>query len=122
MALELTGKLHSVGETKTFDSGFQVQEFYLDLTRFNQMTGEKYSNHARFKIFNEKCNPNQYKIGDIIKVGFSINGKSFAKDDGYTGFAQDLVAYKIDFVRDAINQTEAQEQDLNEDDHDDLPF
>ncbi|MAX71839.1 MAG: hypothetical protein CMC76_12210 [Flavobacteriaceae bacterium] len=118
--MDITGKLHSVGETKTFDSGFQVQEFYLDLTRFNQMTGEKYSNHARFKIFNEKCNPDQYKVGDIIKVGFSINGKSFAKDDGSVGFAQDLVAYKIDFVREGINQPESQEP--IEEDHDDLPF
>lgn len=117
--MDITGKLHSVGETKQFDSGFQVQEFYLDLTRFNQMTGEKYSNHARFKIFNEKCNPNQYNIGDIVKVSFSINGRSFAKDDGSTGFAQDLVAYKLDFVRNGINQPEEQQQ---EEEHDDLPF
>ena len=118
--MDLTGKLHSIGETKQFDSGFQVQEFYLDLTRFNQITGEKYSNYAKLKIFNEKCDPNQFQIGDIIKVGFSVNGRSFVKDDGSTGFAQDLVAYKIEFVRStATDQKQPQQQ---EEEHDDLPF
>lgn len=122
--MDITGKLNSVSETQTFSSGFMVQEFYLDLTRYNQMTGEKYTNHAKFKIFNEKCNPNEFNIGDIVKVGFSINGRTYAKEDGSTGFAQDLVAYKMDFVRNGINlpETTAETVATSTDNNDDLPF
>ena len=115
--MEITGKLHSIGEVKTFPSGFMLEEFYLDLTRFDSMTGEKYSNHAKFQNANERLNLQQFNIGDVVKLSFSIRGNSFAKEDGSTGFAQNLNAYKIELVK-AKSDSDSQ----GDDEQDDLPF
>lgn len=120
--MQQSGKLHSVGEMKTFDSGFMVQEFYLDLTRYNQLTGEKYSNHAKFKVFNENINLDSFNQGDIVKVDFRINGRSFAKEDGSTGFAQDLVAYKMELVKSGEDVAQKAPEAIEDEENDDLPF
>ena len=123
--MQITGKIHSVGETKQFESGFMVQEFYLDLTRYNELTGECYENWAKFQNLNEKLDLGQYNIGDIVKVDFYISGRKYTKNDGDVGFVQNLNAHKMELVKATAQTPQPIEQDLepsSDDDNDELPF
>lgn len=123
--MQITGKMHSIGDTKQFDSGFMVQEFYLDLTRYNELTGECYENWAKFQNLNEKLDLGQFNIGDIVKVDFYINGRKYTKKDGDVGFVQNLNAHKMELVK-AVNpipETIDNNPDpISNEDLDDLPF
>ena len=52
--MEQTGIFLKAGEVKTFDSGFKVQEFYLDCRTYNQFTGEPIENLLKFQVSGEK--------------------------------------------------------------------
>lgn len=48
--MEVIGTFLKASEIKTFESGYQVQEFYLDYSKFDQYTGEKRENILRFQL------------------------------------------------------------------------
>ena len=97
--MELTGRLASKGEVKVFESGFMLEEFYIDATRFNQQTGEKYSNHIKLQNANEKLDLNAVGIGDLVKIEFSINGRFYANSEGEARHSQNMNAYKIEVLK-----------------------
>lgn len=98
--MEITGRLVSKGEVKVFDSGFMLEEFYVDATRYNQQTGEKYSNHIKMQNANEKLDLTQVKIGDLVKIDFSINGRFYVNGDQENRHSQNINAYKIEVLKD----------------------
>ena len=97
--MEIQGRLASVGQTKQFDSGFMVQELYIDATRFNPQTGEKYSNHIKLQNANEKLNLEELTIGDMVKFQVSIDGRFWANQEGEARHAQNINAYKMEVVK-----------------------
>lgn len=96
--MEITGKLYSVENAKTFDSGHMVQEFYLDCTHYDPFTGEKKDNFIKFQNWNEKINFNNILPNDNIKVSFGIKGSWYIGRDGNNYFSQNLNAYKVEKV------------------------
>lgn len=132
--MELVGIFKKASNIKTFESGFTVQEFYLDNQNFNQSTGELYSNHLKFQLIGDKTNLiSNIKPGDRIKVFFRIKGQTFIKEDGTKGHAQNLNAWKVEAVQ-STNTTQAPpstptpkpqqapEPKVEEEEDDDLPF
>ena len=136
----IIGIIHSIQNPKTFESGFTVQEFYLDTSRHNQYTDEKYENYAKFQVLNKKINLELFKPDDIVRVSFNINGKVIdqkdssgkvvdQKDDSKKKFfVQNLTAYKIepyqrskDIQPTVLASEQAKEMHSLEKD-DDLPF
>ena len=126
----IIGIIHSIQNSKTFESGFTVQEFYLDTSRHNQYTDEKYENYAKFQVLNKKINLELFKPDDIVRVSFNINGKVIdQKDDSKKKFfVQNLTAYKIepyqrskDIQPTVLASEQAKEMHSLEKD-DDLPF
>ena len=102
--MEITGTFQKASDIKTFESGFQAQEFYLDCKTYNQYTGEP--------------------IENLIKVYFSVKGKLYDKEDGTKGHFQNLNIWKIEAIETKKNTpsiTEASPQDFEEIE-DDLPF
>lgn len=97
--MEVTARLASLGEVKQFESGFMLQEFYLDATRFNQTTGEKYSNYIKLQNANERLDLSPIDIGDMVKVEFGVSGRFYANQEGESRHSQNLNAYKIEIIK-----------------------
>ena len=97
--MEQTGIFLKAGEIKTFDSGFKVQEFYLDCRTYNQFTGEPIENLLKFQVSGDRISLlNGVKKDDLVKVHFNIKGKLFDKEDGTKGHGQNLNVWKIEPV------------------------
>lgn len=98
--MEITGRLASKGEVKQFESGFIVEEFYIDATRFDQNTGQKYPNHIKMQNNNEKINLENFNIGDMIKFTASISGRFYVNSSQENRHSQSVVAYKAELMKD----------------------
>ncbi len=119
--MEITGKLLEIREVKTFDSGFMVQEFVLDISRYNQLTGEVYENFALLQSANEKIDFTGFKIGDAVKVSFGINGRKYEKE-GNVNYFQNLSAYKMELFVKGKKEEATKVEEVYEEKEDDLPY
>lgn len=71
MSYELTGKVKTIGNTQTFDSGFQKREFVVT-------TNEQYPQDIKLELIKDKCAMlNSYSIGDDVRVSFNIRGNEY---------------------------------------------
>jgi hypothetical protein len=124
--MELQGIFKQKSEIKTFESGFQTQEFYLDLKRFNPNTGEPIENLLRFQITRSTAfeNLKDLEKGDEVKVSFNVQGRLYDKKDGTgKGHIQNLEAWKIEkVIKDQPQGQSSQPSDTNDNEDDDLPF
>jgi hypothetical protein len=65
---EMTGKILSIGEVKTFKNDFTKREFIID-------NGNKYQNTVKFELTKENCQlTNGLVEGDEVTVSFWVNG------------------------------------------------
>lgn len=122
--MELTGTLISTSAIKTFESGYQIQEFYIDYSRYDQYTGERKENILKFQIGGNRMEYlNMVNPNDKVKVYFTIDGKFYAKKDG-TGKAhfQTLNAYKIERMEQKPVANPPVSQPAVTEYQDDLPF
>lgn len=72
MSLQVKGNLKTIGEIKTFDSGFRKQEIIIE-------TEEKYPQLIKFEILKdniEKFEPVLIE-GASLEVHFNLNGREF---------------------------------------------
>lgn len=127
--MDITGKLLKTSEIKTFESGFQVQEFYLDCTLFNQYTGEPIKNIIKFQITGKNIEYlDTVKINDKVKVYFSIKGSFYDKKEGTSKVhIQNLNAYKVEPLEtkqtpQPTAQTSQPKAEVEKEIDDDLPF
>lgn len=97
--MEITGRLAAKGDVREFESGFTIEEFFLDATRFNQTTGEKYSNFIKLQNANEKLDLTPLEIGDQVKVSFGVKGRFYADAEQQQRHAQNLDAFKIELLK-----------------------
>jgi hypothetical protein len=103
--MKVRGAILAVKEPKQITETFKVEEFYLDNSNYNQMTGEKYANYIMLQNNNDKIDLAGYKPGDVVDVEFFINGRLFDRRDGSgRGFMQTLNAAKIDRALNKDNQ------------------
>jgi hypothetical protein len=71
-SLQLKGRIHMIGETQTFPSGFQKREFVVD------DCAEKYNQLIKFEAMKEGCDRlDSYKVGDEVAVDFNLRGNEF---------------------------------------------
>lgn len=96
--MEIQGKFLKASEIETAESGYQYQEFYLDISLFNQYTGEKMENILKFQIGGGRIEYlSRIQKEDRVKVFFDIKGKIYDRKDGTgKGHYQTLNAYKVE--------------------------
>ena len=71
MSLELTGTLVKFYETKTFPSGFSIQEFVV-------RTDERYPQEILVQAAKEKIDVlKNFKENDVVKVKFNLRGREY---------------------------------------------
>jgi len=125
--MEVQGRIKVIGETQTFGSnGFRKREVVVT-------TEEQYPQHIMVEFVQDKTDLlNNYQVGQQVKININLRGREWVNPQGETKYFNSIQGWRIEaFQADASNPemppvppAEAFEpaSNLNEDDHDDLPF
>jgi len=125
--MEVQGRIKVIGETQTFGSnGFRKREVVVT-------TEEQYPQHLMIEFIQDKTDLlNNYHVGQQVKVSINLRGREWVNPQGETKYFNSIQGWRIEALQQEatptdmppVPPTEAFEpvSDLNEDDHDDLPF
>ncbi|NJB71165.1 hypothetical protein GGR42_001627 [Saonia flava] len=126
--MEVQGKIKMLDETKTFgNNGFRKREIVVT-------TDEQYPQHILVEFIQDKCDLlNSYAVGQDVKISINLRGREWVNPQGETRYFNSIQGWRIESLQsntgasgeippvppmDAFEPAE----DLNEEDHDDLPF
>jgi len=125
--MEVQGKIKMVGDTQTFgNNGFRKREVVVT-------TEEQYPQHIMVEFVQDKCDLlNNFTAGQAVKISINLRGREWVNPQGETKYFNSIQGWRIESLQE---QTNAQgmppvppmdafepADDINEDDHDDLPF
>jgi len=125
--MEVQGRIKVIGETQTFGSnGFRKREVVVT-------TEEQYPQHIMIEFVQDKTDLlNTYQVGQQVKVNINLRGREWVNPQGETKYFNSIQGWRIEALQadtpsgdmPPVPPTEAFEpvSDLNDDDHDDLPF
>jgi len=116
--MKLTGSLHILGDTQTFNSGFTKKEFVV------KVDDGKFDQFIKLELVKDRIKEiDEAKVGDEITVHFNIRGR---EHDGR--FFNNLVAWRIESASPATNdpgeayKAKAAALDASTADGDEIPF
>ena len=116
-----------IDETKTFgSSGFRKREVVVT-------TEEQYPQHLMIEFVQDKTDLlNSYREGDSVKVSINLRGREWVNPQGETKYFNSIQGWRIEKLgaesstgdMPPVPPMDAFEpaNELNEEDHDDLPF
>ena len=125
--MEIQGKVKLIGETQTFGAnGFRKRELVIT-------TDEQYPQHILVEFVQDKTDLlNSYQVGQGVKVSINLRGREWVNPQGETKYFNSIQGWRIENLQqdaaDAnvppVPPADAFEpaDNLNEEDHDDLPF
>jgi len=124
--MEIQGKVKMIGETQTFGSnGFRKREIVVT-------TEEQYPQHIMVEFVQDKTDLlNNYQVGQTVKISINLRGREWVNPQGETKYFNSIQGWRIENLGESapegmppVPPAEAFEPatDLNEEDHDDLPF
>jgi hypothetical protein len=123
--MEVQGKIKMIGETQTFGSnGFRKRELVVT-------TEEQYPQHILIEFVQDKTDLlNNYQAGQAVKVNINLRGREWVNPQGETKYFNSVQGWRIENAAATgenmppVAPAEAFEPatNLNEEDHDDLPF
>ncbi|MFH4966803.1 DUF3127 domain-containing protein [Gaetbulibacter sp. M240] len=125
--MEVQGRIKFIGETQTFgNNGFRKREVVVT-------TEEQYPQHLMIEFVQDKTDLlNSYQVGQQVKVSINLRGREWVNPQGETKYFNSIQGWRIEALVDSeasgnvppVPPADAFEPagDLNEDDHDDLPF
>ena len=125
--MELQGRIKLIGETQTFGTnGFRKREVVVT-------TEEQYPQHIMVEFVQDKTDLlDSYQVGQLVKISINLRGREWTNPQGEVKYFNSIQGWRIEALQqDASNgdippvpPMDAFEPagDLNEDDHDDLPF
>ena len=123
--MEISGKIKMIGETQTFGTnGFRKRELVVT-------TEEQYPQHILVEFVQDKCDIlNNYQVGQNVKININLRGREWVNPQGETKYFNTIQGWKIAVEGGGSNQPQQQApvetfepaNDINEEDHDDLPF
>lgn len=124
--MEIEGKVKLIGETQTFgNNGFRKRELVVT-------TDEQYPQHIMVEFVQDKCDMlNGYNVGQDVKVSINLRGREWTNPQGEVKYFNSIQGWRIENLSKSqaggmppVPPMEAFEpaDNLNEEDHDDLPF
>lgn len=125
--MEVQGTIKMIDETKTFgNNGFRKREVVIT-------TDEQYPQHILVEFVQDKTDLlNSYKAGQPVKISINIRGREWTNPQGETKYFNSLQGWRIESLADSGEtggrppvppmDTFEPADNLNEEDHDDLPF
>lgn len=126
--MEVQGRIKLIGDTQTFGgNGFRKREMVVT-------TEEQYPQHIMIEFVQDKTDLlNSFNVGQQVKVSINLRGREWVNPQGETKYFNSIQGWRIESMQQAqqgapdmppMPPAEAFEpaNDLNEDEHDDLPF
>lgn len=126
--MEVQGKVKMVGETQTIgNNGFRKRELVVT-------TEEQYPQHILVEFIQDKCDLlNSINVGQPVKVGINLRGREWVNPQGETKYFNAIQGWRVETVQAQASNTTGMPpvppmdsfepaDNLNEEDHDDLPF
>ncbi|WP_318310596.1 DUF3127 domain-containing protein [Flagellimonas crocea] len=126
--MEVQGRIKMIDETKTYgNNGFRKREVVVT-------TEEQYPQHILVEFVQDKCDLlNSYSVGQMVKISINLRGREWVNPQGETKYFNSIQGWRIEALQPEqpgsdnmppVPPMEAFEpaDDLNEEDHDDLPF
>jgi len=124
--MEVQGKIKKIDETKTYGSnGFRKREVVVT-------TEEQYPQHILVEFIQDKCDLlNNFQEGQPVKIGINLRGREWVNPQGETKYFNSIQGWRIENLQAGNSQNNAPippadqfepATNLNEEDHDDLPF
>ncbi|WP_418497504.1 DUF3127 domain-containing protein [Flagellimonas sp.] len=125
--MEVQGKIKMIDDTKTFgNNGFRKREVVVT-------TEEQYPQHILVEFVQDKCDLlDNYKVDQAVKISINLRGREWVNPQGETKYFNSIQGWRIENLQaeagngnmPPVPPMEAFEpaDDLNEEDHDDLPF
>ncbi|WP_338356379.1 DUF3127 domain-containing protein [Yeosuana marina] len=125
--MEVQGRIKMIGETQTFgNNGFRKREIVVT-------TEEQYPQHIMVEFVQDKTDLlNSYKEGQEVKISINLRGREWVNPQGETKYFNSIQGWRIEALQTdtssdnlpPVPPADAFEPagDLNEEDHDDLPF
>lgn len=125
--MEVQGKVKMIGETQTFGTnGFRKREIVIT-------TEEQYPQHIMIEFVQDKTDLlNNYQVGQNVKISINLRGREWVNPQGETKYFNSIQGWRIENLQQEaaagdippIPPMDAFEpvNELNEEDHDDLPF
>lgn len=114
MAFQISGIIQHIGNTENIpyqDKVFKKRELVLDCSYRNQFTGQiERANYPKFEFTSNHVDDlNDFNIGDIVTVSFSLNG-SRSEKDGQVRYFTNVQGYKIEKYQSRYNQQQGGNQ------------
>jgi len=125
--MEIQGKIKMIDETKTYGSnGFRKRELVVT-------TEEQYPQHLMIEFVQDKTDLlNAFNEGETVKVSINLRGREWVNPQGETKYFNSIQGWRIEKISaesspedmPPVPPMDAFEpaNELNEEDHDDLPF
>ncbi len=125
--MEIQGKIKMIDETKTFGSnGFRKREVVVT-------TEEQYPQHILVEFVQDKCDLlNSYTVGQDVKISINLRGREWTNPQGEIKYFNAIQGWRIENLQAAegnadippVPPMDAFEpaDNINDEDHDDLPF
>jgi len=124
--MEIEGKVKLIGEVQTFGSnGFRKRELVVT-------TDEQYPQHIMIEFVQDKTDLlNSYSVGQDVKVSINLRGREWTNPQGQVKYFNSIQGWRIESISQSqpegmppVPPMEAFEpaDNLNEEEHDDLPF
>ena len=115
-----------IGETQTFgNNGFRKREVVVT-------TEEQYPQHLMVEFVQDKTDLlNNFQVGQSVKISINLRGREWTNPQGEVKYFNSIQGWRIENLQEEntgeippVPPMEAFEpaDDLNEEDHDDLPF
>ncbi len=126
--MEVQGRIKLIGETQSFGSnGFRKRELVVT-------TEEQYPQHLMIEFVQDKTDLlNNFQVGQQVKVNINLRGREWTNPQGEVKYFNSIQGWRIETLQAAqpsggdmppMPPAQAFEpaNNVNEDDHDDLPF
>jgi len=125
--MEIQGTIKNIDETKTYgNNGFRKRELVIT-------TEEQYPQHILVEFIQDKTDLlDSFNAGQMVKISINIRGREWTNPQGEVKYFNSIQGWRIENVQEGetadgippVPPIEAFEpaDDLNEEEHDDLPF
>ena len=124
--MEVQGKIKMIGETQTFGSnGFRKREVVVT-------TEEQYPQAIMVEFVQDKTDLlNNFQPGQHVKISINLRGREWQNPQGETKYFNSIQGWRIESIQESasggmppVPPADAFQpaNNLNQDDHDDLPF
>ncbi len=123
MGITISGKLHTIFETKQITERFRKREFVVEM-----IDNPQYPQVVLFQLTGDRSDKlDEFKVGDELLIEFSLRGREWTSPQGDIKYFNSLDVWSLELAGGAPDRGD-EEPPLPEgpppgfDDNDDIPF